>query len=95
MKSTFKTKERAIAGITTGLIKLNETVTWRAKHFGIYQQLRVHITAMDKPNSFTDTMISGALKGWPSSFFEANETGTTMQDDFICCTSGNLGKLQN
>jgi hypothetical protein len=30
--STSDTGEDAIAGTTTGLINLNETVTWRAKH---------------------------------------------------------------
>lgn len=29
-----KTSEVAIDGITSGLINLNETVTWRGKHFG-------------------------------------------------------------
>jgi len=33
------TNEEAIAGRTSGLIGMNETVTWRAKHFGIYQKL--------------------------------------------------------
>ncbi len=34
-KSTGRTRERAIAGVTTGLIGLNEEVTWEAFHFGI------------------------------------------------------------
>ena len=37
--STSGTQEQAIAGITRGLIKLNESVTWEATHFGIRQQL--------------------------------------------------------
>ena len=37
--STVHTNETAIAGRTSGLIGLNESVTWRAKHFGIYQKL--------------------------------------------------------
>jgi hypothetical protein len=32
--STAHTHETAIAGKTSGLIGLNEWVTWRAKHFG-------------------------------------------------------------
>jgi hypothetical protein len=35
MESTKKTGEKAIAGKTSGLIELGETVIWRAKHFGI------------------------------------------------------------
>ena len=37
--STAHTNETAVIGLTSGLIKLNETVTWRAKHFGMYQKL--------------------------------------------------------
>jgi hypothetical protein len=35
MASTAHTGERAIAGRTSGLIELGETVTWRARHFGV------------------------------------------------------------
>jgi ligand-binding SRPBCC domain-containing protein len=37
-------------------------VTWRAKHFGIYQKLTSKITEFDQPNYFADVMISGALR---------------------------------
>ena len=33
--------ERAIGGVTSGLIGLGETVTWRAKHFGVPFTLRM------------------------------------------------------
>ena len=59
---TSKTKERAIAGRTSGLIELHETVTWEATHFGVRQQLTVQITEFDRPFHFTDEMISGAFK---------------------------------
>lgn len=42
--STEQTNETAISGKTSGLIELNETVTWRAKHFGFYQNLTSNIT---------------------------------------------------
>ncbi len=60
--STEKTNERAIAGRTHGLIELNESVTWRAKHFGIYQNLTSKITEFDRPNYFADEMVNGASK---------------------------------
>src|SRR6185312_6108426 len=47
--STEKTGERAIAGVTSGLIGLGEQVTWRAKHLGIRQELTAEITALDGP----------------------------------------------
>lgn len=54
--------EKAIAGKTNGLIKLHESVTWRAKHFGLYFEMTNKITAMDYPNSFTDEMMRGPFK---------------------------------
>jgi len=54
--------EVAVKGKTSGLINLGETVTWRAKHFGISQKLSVEITKFDRPYSFRDTMINGAFK---------------------------------
>ena len=60
--STKHTNEEAIAGVTSGLIGLNETVTWKAKHFGIYQLLTSKITEFESPNYFTDEMENGAFK---------------------------------
>lgn len=59
--STEKTGERAIAGVTSGLIGLGEQVTWRAKHLGIRQELTVEITALDGPTYFQDKMVRGAF----------------------------------
>ena len=35
LQSQARSRERAIAGVTTGTIGLGEQVTWRATHFGI------------------------------------------------------------
>lgn len=59
--STEHTNEEAIAGKTSGLIGLDESVTWRARHFGIYQKLTSKITEYDRPNYFADEMIRGAF----------------------------------
>jgi ligand-binding SRPBCC domain-containing protein len=51
--------ERAVAGVTTGLINLGEEVEWEASHFGIRQRLRVRITQMNRPVHFRDEMVKG------------------------------------
>ncbi len=61
-RSTAKTNESAIAGKTSGLIEEGETVTWKAKHLGIYQTLTVKITSMEKPFYFADGMQKGTFK---------------------------------
>ncbi len=60
--STAQTNEKAIAGVTSGLMKLNDTVTWEAKHFGIVQHFTSKILKYDKPNYFVSEMEKGAFK---------------------------------
>ena len=55
-------KEEAIRGITTGLIKKDDIVTWKAKHLGKIRFLTVKITEMDPPHFFEDTMVEGDFK---------------------------------
>jgi hypothetical protein len=52
----------AIGGVTSGLIDLGQRVTWRARHFGFWHNLTSEITAMDRPASFQDTMVSGIFQ---------------------------------
>jgi len=60
--STSKTGEHAVAGVTSGLIGAGEEVTWRAKHFGVWQSLTVRIETYDRPTHFSDRMLRGAFK---------------------------------
>src|SRR5688500_8687803 len=60
--STSKTNEEAISGVTSGLIALNEEVTWKATHFGIEQTLTSKITAFEFPVFFRDEMVRGVFK---------------------------------
>ena len=81
--STKGTNEEAVAGRTSGLINLNETVTWRAKHLGVYQYLTTLITEFDRPNLFADKMIKGAFKSlYHIHKFEKSGSGTKMIDFF-------------
>ena len=93
--STEKTNETAIAGKTSGLIGLNESVTWRAKHFGIYQKLTSKITEFDRPNYFADEMISGAFSKFKHEHhFTESNSGSLMTDIFDYKSPfGILGKL--
>lgn len=54
--------ERAVAGVTNGLLSLNDQVTWEARHFGIRQRLTSRITAFDAPHLFVDEQVAGAFK---------------------------------
>lgn len=93
--STKKTNEEAVAGKTKGLISLHETVTWRAKHLGVYQHLTVEIVAYERPNMFADKMLKGAFKSmYHVHRFEQEGTGTKMIDVFeFTSPLGFLGRL--
>jgi ligand-binding SRPBCC domain-containing protein len=81
--STGGTEERAVAGVTKGLIGMNGEVTWEARHFGVRQRLTVRVTAFDRPRHFQDVMISGAFKSMAHDHtFSEHPAGTLMRDRF-------------
>lgn len=82
-KSASSTSERAIGGVTSGLIGPNQEVTWRAKHFGVWHTLTVRVTEFDRPNHFRDIMTRGAFKRMEHDhFFHPHDGGTVMRDVF-------------
>ncbi len=93
--STGKTKEVAIAGRKTGLIEMNESVTWRAKHLGFYQNLTSKITEFQKPNFFVDEMQKGAFKEFKHEHHFTELNGITVMTDIFNYQSpfGFLGRL--
>ncbi len=95
--STQQTHEEAIAGVTTGLISLGETVTWRARHFGVWQQLTTQITEFDRPTFFTDEMVQGVFAGFQHEHhFRSIDKATKMTDYFnFQSPLGILGHLAN
>ena len=75
--------ERAVAGVTQGMISLGEEVTWEAIHFGIRQRLTSRITVFDRPRHFQDRMVKGAFKRFcHDHYFEHTAGVTTMIDIF-------------
>ena len=95
--STSKTDEKAIAGVTSGLISKDETVTWQAKHLFKTRQFTSKITEMQSPLLFIDEMIKGDFKNFRHQHhFKKVENGTIMIDlvDFESPYAA-LGKIVN
>jgi len=93
--TTSKTKERAIGGVTKGLMEKGDSVTWEAVHLGVKQKLTAKITEMEKPYHFTDVMVKGAFHSFTHTheFFE-HGTGTIMKDRFSYISPfGLIGKI--
>lgn len=93
--STSKSKETAIAGVTSGLINKGETVTWRGKHFGIFLTHTSTIPEMDFPNYFIDEMIEGRFKTFKHRHdFNSEGTKTNITDTIEYQTPfGVFGKI--
>ena len=93
--------EHATAGTRTGLIGPGESVTWRARHFWISQNLTSAITAFDSPLYFQDTMLRGAFQSMQHDHYfrelppsPAGDTQTEMRDIFrFAAPLGPLGWL--
>lgn len=83
VKSTAQTGERAVAGVTHGLIGLGETVTWEGRHFGLMLRHETLITQYDRPRHFQDVMLKGAFQSFVHDhFFEGDgDGGTQMRDE--------------
>ncbi len=93
--STAKTNEKAIAGITTGLVNTGDFVTWEAVHFGIKQQLTSKISIVNPYSHFRDEQLKGAFKYFIHDHYFKEENGiVTMIDNFeFSSPYGLLGKL--
>jgi len=84
MQSMGYTQEKAIDGITSGLININETVTWEGKHFGLRIQHQSIITAMESPTYFVDEMKKGHFKWLKHEHIFKHENGVTFMIDKFC-----------
>jgi ligand-binding SRPBCC domain-containing protein len=87
---------QAITGVTSGLLDLENCVTWRAKHFGVWQKLTSKITAMDRPTYFQDIMLRGAFRSMKHDhFFRSLSPDATEMRDVFCFAApmGALGRL--
>ncbi len=93
--SVAHTNERPIAGMTTGVMRLGDTVTWEAVHFGIKQHLTTKITAYERPRYFIDEMTHGIFQEMKHHHaFVPQPSGTLMIDTFTFrAPLGILGKM--
>ena len=81
-RSMAATDERAVAGTTAGTIGLGESVTWRARHFGIMWRMTSRITALEAPHRFVDEQVRGPFARFRHEHrFEPSAGGTRMVDE--------------
>ncbi|MFD2521518.1 SRPBCC family protein [Emticicia soli] len=95
--STVRTKEHIVAGVREGIMKLGESVTWRAKHFGIWLKLSSKITEANKPAYFVDEMQKGPFKVMRHQHHFIESCGSILMKDIFMFESpmGILGRIAN
>lgn len=89
------TGERAIAGVTSGLIGFGQQVTWEERHFGFKLHHTSRITEYDRPHHFQDCMVRGRFKSFcHDHYFESHNDGTVMRDEMeFTAPYGIIGNL--
>ena len=95
-KSSMKQHdEKIIDGTMSGLMNLNDTVTWTAKHLFKQRRLKIKVTNFHRPEYFTDEQEAGDFKMMKHEhYFKPIENGTIMIDQFHFETlRGFIGKL--
>ena len=94
-RSMASTGERAIAGRLSGPIEQGETVTWRARHFGLWWTMTSRITEVRAPTTFADQQEAGPFAWFRHRHtFHAVPGGTVMTDDWEhAAPFGPLGRI--
>jgi ligand-binding SRPBCC domain-containing protein len=90
-------EEKIIDGTMTGLMNLNDTVTWTARHLFKKRILKIKITRLAKPEYFIDEQEYGDFKMMKHEhYFKQIENGTIVIDQFHFETpKGFIGRLVN
>jgi ligand-binding SRPBCC domain-containing protein len=95
LESMVASRERAVGGVTSGLIEDGQEVSWEAHHLGICWPMTSRITAFDRPDRFVDEMVRGPFASFRHEHrFEADGDGTVMTDTVdVRMGWGRLGPL--
>lgn len=82
-QSMTRFNEEAIAGVRSGLVEKDDSITWKARHLFKTRFLRVRIVEMDRPFFFIDEQTQGDFKMMRHEHhFKPCDNGTIMIDLF-------------
>lgn len=85
--------EEAVAGVTSGRIGLGESVTWRARHFGVRLTMTTRITELERPHRFVDEQIAGPFRSFHHIHEFERRGGVTIMTDTLTLASPVFGAL--
>ena len=82
VETARRTGERAVSGITSGLLHAGQTVTWSGRHFGLRLQHTSLIDIWRPYTYFRDSMTHGHFAAFEHEHhFAPMNDGTRMRDD--------------
>ena len=95
VQSAVESGETAVAGVTSGLLELDQEVTWRGRHFGVWRQLTSRLTAFSRPDYFRDSMVKGVFRKLNHDHFFCDHGSKTIMRDVFDFTApfGFLGDV--
>ncbi|MFS8100739.1 SRPBCC family protein [Lentzea alba] len=93
--SMARSGEKVVGGVTSGGMRLGDTVTWQARHFGLRWRLTSHITAYDRPHHFVDEQVAGPFRHWRHDHHFARDGDGTLMRDVVefAAPFGPLGRV--
>lgn len=73
---------RAVAGVTAGVMRSGDIVTWEAKQFGIWLRHTTLISCYERPIYFQDSMVRGIFRSFVHDHFftSLSDERTEMRD---------------
>jgi len=94
-ESMKKYGEEAAGGVKFGLLEKDDVVIWKAKHLFKNRYLKMKVSALKKPDHFTDEQIEGDFKFMKHEhYFKPCDNGTIMIDLFHYeVPYGSFGKM--
>jgi ligand-binding SRPBCC domain-containing protein len=81
--SMSRSRERAVGGVTSGLLALGDEVTWRGVHFGLPLRMTSRITRMTAPASFVDEQVRGPFRWFRHEHSFSEQDGGCLMVDRI------------
>ncbi|RYG37406.1 hypothetical protein EON81_06835 [bacterium] len=82
-KSAAETGERIVETSAAGTLRIGDTVTFEARHFGLRWQMTARITEYERPRRFVDEQQRGPFRSFRHEhLFEPVNGGTRMTDIF-------------
>lgn len=91
--SMGNSREEATAGVTSGRIGLHETVTWKARHFGIWFTMTTEIVELARPHRFVDQQRSGPFAVFRHEHVFETHTDHTRMVDTVTVGSPVFGRV--